>query len=371
MKLKKLMYQPSLLLILLLFSFTFVYTIPVFAETQSEKTIKDNILDSSSSHFTDLHKQHWAYNTIIWAIDQKIISGYEDNTIRPDKSLTGAEFLAMIQRDFPNSASTEGNPYTPAKWYDEYYRFANNLNLPVTRNEAESDITRGKVAQIIAYGLGQRLDIKGSVNYLLDKKLSNGKTAPTYEGFKANDVLTRAECLAFIKNLLDKGITSLQKGPLETSVEKSSTRTYTNTRFGFSINFPTIWPKEDLLQNGDGAVTTGPPNGEYGEFAAAEYTFTVSGHHYIEKVDQDGLYTQPDGPYKNNHYSTISTMNLNDGTKAKLLIISDSFPTQIQAEIIQDNIVYTMSGSIGVHDYENYEKVKEEILNTIKSFHLH
>lgn len=46
--------------------------------------------------YTDLKEGHWAYNAVKWMVERKIISGYPDNTFKPDKVITRAEFSSIM-----------------------------------------------------------------------------------------------------------------------------------------------------------------------------------------------------------------------------------------------------------------------------------
>ena len=41
---------------------------------------------------------HWAKNTIQSWLDQSLITGYEDGSFKPDKSITRAEFMALVNK---------------------------------------------------------------------------------------------------------------------------------------------------------------------------------------------------------------------------------------------------------------------------------
>ncbi len=48
--------------------------------------------------FKDLTQKHWANRYVNWATENGIVSGYEDNTFRPDKPITREEMAAMVVR---------------------------------------------------------------------------------------------------------------------------------------------------------------------------------------------------------------------------------------------------------------------------------
>lgn len=50
------------------------------------------------ANFTDLSAEHWAFESIVKCVDEKILLGYPDNTFAPDKSLTRAELAVLIYR---------------------------------------------------------------------------------------------------------------------------------------------------------------------------------------------------------------------------------------------------------------------------------
>lgn len=50
------------------------------------------------ANFTDLLPKHWAYDSIIKCVDEKLLMGYPDNTFAPDQGLTRAELAVLIYR---------------------------------------------------------------------------------------------------------------------------------------------------------------------------------------------------------------------------------------------------------------------------------
>ncbi|MFD1956571.1 S-layer homology domain-containing protein [Paenibacillus thailandensis] len=56
--------------------------------------------ESIAPSFTDIGG-HWASEAITKAVDQGLVTGYEDGTFKPDNTITRAEFAAMINRSFP------------------------------------------------------------------------------------------------------------------------------------------------------------------------------------------------------------------------------------------------------------------------------
>ena len=61
-----------------------------------EKTVGK--IDADNKEFEDLDKTHWAYDVIGKAVKQGYITGYPDNTVRPDEKITRAEVVTVVNR---------------------------------------------------------------------------------------------------------------------------------------------------------------------------------------------------------------------------------------------------------------------------------
>jgi len=149
--------------------------------------------------FSDVPSNHWAQSAIEWGVQQKITSGYEDGTFKPNKAVTEEEFITLLVRAYGVETPTE----TGQRWSDRYYRVAADKNLPVSDSRT-ANITRQSVANIIVGTRGVNFMGNDAVQYMLATGLTQGKTAGTIEGYKGQDTLTRAEAITFIKNVMDK-----------------------------------------------------------------------------------------------------------------------------------------------------------------------
>ena len=49
-----------------------------------------------ANSFSDLAKEHWAYQNVMTLVEEGTVNGYEDGTFRPSKTVTRAEFVKMI-----------------------------------------------------------------------------------------------------------------------------------------------------------------------------------------------------------------------------------------------------------------------------------
>ncbi|WP_276356244.1 S-layer homology domain-containing protein [Cohnella caldifontis] len=146
---------------------------------------------------------HWARQTIDWAAERGIASGYPDGTFKPSGTVTEAEFLKMF------AAAAGANPAPTIPWSDAYYAFAAERGFALQgfddADARSAPIDREAVAELYASGAGQPLTGDEAIRYMLDNGYSKGKTAATVDGYRGADTLTRAEAVQFIKNALDAG----------------------------------------------------------------------------------------------------------------------------------------------------------------------
>ncbi len=100
---------------------------------------------------------HWAASTISKWIDQGLIKGYEDNTIRPDNPVNRAEFVSMVNRAWGISNDGYSSAFQDVakdQWYYSDIAAAYNFGYisgssPETF-EPDSTITREQAAVMIA-----------------------------------------------------------------------------------------------------------------------------------------------------------------------------------------------------------------------------
>lgn len=165
--------------------------------------------------FKDMTNSHWAYDSVLWAQADGMISGYPDGTFKPNKQVSEAEFLAMLVRVM--EVNKEVTPASDGDWSEPYYVKAKALNYPVTGKRNES-ITRTKVAELVSSSQGVNYSGNNAIIFMLGNKLANGKTSATVEGYKGSDLLTRAEAVQFLRNVIDMvDIVGLMERPVQPS----------------------------------------------------------------------------------------------------------------------------------------------------------
>lgn len=166
--------------------------------------------------FTDL-SQHWAKSVMMRLCSNGIVSGYGDNTIRPDAQVSAAEFLTMTVKSLGFTAEA-GDGY----WAAPYIQKAVEMGLiePEEYSDYSIALTRSQAAKIAANALSDtnvadetavkakiydyaEIDeqYKPYVLVVYDKKIVNGNHENCFEPART---ITRAEAGVIIGRLIDK-----------------------------------------------------------------------------------------------------------------------------------------------------------------------
>ncbi|WP_173275480.1 CAP domain-containing protein [Paenibacillus sp. NEAU-GSW1] len=171
--------------------------IPVSPPVQASATISEfsaPVDTASIVLFSDM-RGHWASEYIDWAINERLVTGYDDGTFRPDRAINEAEYLALLLRAY----GLAGQAQTGELWYKPYYSYARQHGWPLVFDINSGVFRRGEAARLLATAAtGKALSETGAIQWLLDEEITNGRTAPTVQGFYAEGQLTRAEALTFI-----------------------------------------------------------------------------------------------------------------------------------------------------------------------------
>lgn len=105
---------------------------------------KDTDTSAVAMPFKDLSKSHWAYNNIKAALKYRLISGYPDNTIGPEKNVTYAETLTVLLRALGYENAITG------KWPENV--ISKSAQLAITKNinlPGNKQMTRGEISVLI------------------------------------------------------------------------------------------------------------------------------------------------------------------------------------------------------------------------------
>ncbi|HUC94019.1 MAG TPA: S-layer homology domain-containing protein [Paenibacillus sp.] len=68
--------------------------------------------------FSDVSREHWAFDAITWGVGKKVLDGFSDGTFAPEKPVTEAEFLKILISSYESLSGKGGS------WYDKYYAYA-------------------------------------------------------------------------------------------------------------------------------------------------------------------------------------------------------------------------------------------------------
>lgn len=179
----------------------YVETIPVFAQADSVKKVTERVIES-----------HIEY-----------ISGYPDNTVRPDGNLTRAEAVTMLVR-LKAYPLTEGEEIfkdvKASAWYAPFISAAykNNI-LEEKKGQAfrpDEKITRAELAQLISH-LDKKNNAKANFPDIaghkyeaaINQSFGNKRIAGYPDGsFKPDNAITRAETARILNSLFDRKVDS-------------------------------------------------------------------------------------------------------------------------------------------------------------------
>ncbi|MDW5299174.1 MAG: S-layer homology domain-containing protein [Sedimentibacter sp.] len=187
----------------------------------SDFTFSAETIDTSYT-FSDI-EEHWAKNWINEAVELGFVSGYEDGTFKPDRTITRAEFSKLLNNamHIENAATLNFSDVSKSDWfYNEVQKsvasgffsgYENNTfrpNNPIRREEVakvvSNTITSGNIDGDGATLLKDYSTIqdwaKPSVNTVYNKGYILGYPDGVYMPSKA---LTRAEAVKIIYEIIE------------------------------------------------------------------------------------------------------------------------------------------------------------------------
>ena len=194
--------------------------------TSAVFTIKEVPQNVPALSFTDIPAGYWAYDAIDNLYSKGLVSGYPDNTFRPDEAITRAEFVDMLVKALNLSVVNPDMPtFTDVAAGEWYYGpvetavkgnlikgYANNQFLP------NAPISRQEIAAILAQALGKAdngaANASAITGFTDDNRIAGwagarrrnckGRTVKGYPDryFGPMNNATRAEACAIIANFL-------------------------------------------------------------------------------------------------------------------------------------------------------------------------
>ena len=170
-------------------------------------------------------KEHWAKDCILWLIEEGIVGGYEDGTIKPNNYITRAETAALLARAL--KLEKVEKPYTG--YLDSIPLWAKGDIIAVTEQGifsgfpvedgrvfmANSLITREQTAAVFIRAFGLCLEEEVELNFIDKDEISGWALEDVKAGvcngilngypdntFKPKNSITRAEVFSILCRLL-------------------------------------------------------------------------------------------------------------------------------------------------------------------------
>lgn len=195
------------------------YQKPQQAETPGQPT-----QPPKTEIFSDISDSHWAYKAIKQLNTDGIMTGYDDGTVKPDKSVTRAEFLKLLTVAlgiYDSSAQCSFNDVESGAWYEGYIASAvrekivsgypdNTFkpNIPLTREDAALMIYRaaGIEEETEELKFADKDSISDYAYNAVRALCSRGILNGFEDGeFKPTQAITRAQTAQLVYNLREGG----------------------------------------------------------------------------------------------------------------------------------------------------------------------
>lgn len=170
--------------------------------------------------FSDVNNNDWFYSVVNELSDKGIISGYEDNTFKPQKAVSYAEFLTLLNNSIGEKQSPDYK--NSEEWYKPTFDYLKNKGVIANIANPNAEITRNEMAKYLSLGLeklkNQKIytttpasikdfdsipnEYKDLVASVVNAGLIKGDENQNFNGSKS---LTRAETAVIIKGLGGEG----------------------------------------------------------------------------------------------------------------------------------------------------------------------
>lgn len=166
--------------------------------------------------FSDVNNNDWFYSVVNELSDKGIISGYEDNTFKPQKSVSYAEFLTLLNNAIGEKQSPDYK--NSEEWYRPTFDYLKNKGVIANIANPNKEISRNEMAKYLSLGLEKLKnqkpnttaptnikdfdslpnEYKDLVASVVNAGLIKGDENQNFNGSKS---LTRAETAVIIKGL--------------------------------------------------------------------------------------------------------------------------------------------------------------------------
>ena len=171
---------------------------------------------ASAKTFTDVKTSDWHYNVVNELSDKGIINGYEDNTFKPQRPVTYAEFLTLLNNSIGEKQAPD---YTnPKEWFKPTMDYLQNKGVITNIANPNAEISRNEMAKYLSLGLEKLKNQKPNTtapttikdfasipaeykDYVASVVNANLIRGDEHQNFNGSQSLTRAETAVIIKGL--------------------------------------------------------------------------------------------------------------------------------------------------------------------------
>ena len=171
---------------------------------------------ASAKTFKDVKQSDWHYSVVDELSNKGIINGYEDNTFKPQRPVSYAEFLTLLNNAIGEKQAPDYK--NPTEWYMPTFDYLKNKGVITNIANPNQKISRNEMAKYLSLGL-QKLknqkpnttapttikdfanipeEYKDYVASVVNAGLIKGDENQNFNGAKS---LTRAETAVIIKGL--------------------------------------------------------------------------------------------------------------------------------------------------------------------------
>lgn len=142
-----------------------------------------------AQNYTDIAPNHWAYNYVNLLSNEGVVVGYPDKTFRPDNNITRAEFATMAikalkQQDAEIKYAPEFSDVTKEHWAYNMIRKASYFDLVKGTSDGkflpEETVSRAQVLSIVVNALTTEDMTPEKARQILSKSYSDYKTIPDW-----------------------------------------------------------------------------------------------------------------------------------------------------------------------------------------------
>lgn len=142
---------------------------------------------------------HWGKAAIEWAVSQGITDGFEDNTFRPDETLTRAQFVKLVVAalKLPVTGTISGSD-----WYKPYVTAAEKAGFSEKFNDWNQPMSRQEMAKMAVRAAGQNTDDDLKWMFLATKAGLIQGTDDTGT-LDVEGTTTRAQSVTIMQRILD------------------------------------------------------------------------------------------------------------------------------------------------------------------------